>query len=165
MQAGALGQKTGAGFYKKVGKEIQRLDFANGEYVAGGGKADDLVARILKEKDPAKRMKALRESKNPQAQFLWAIFRDAFHYIARPSGIDCRQRARRRFRHALGLWPERRPVRDPGRPPAGSRSRNGSRKTSMPARRCAKAPLPAWVFDGRSGVHAPDGSYSAARKT
>src|ERR1017187_10847552 len=27
-------------------------------------------------------MKTLRESKNPQAQFLWAIFRDVFHYIA-----------------------------------------------------------------------------------
>ncbi len=29
----------------------------------------------------------------------------------RASGIDRRQRARRRFRHALGLWPECRPVR------------------------------------------------------
>src|SRR5205085_6959029 len=25
----------------------------------------------------------------------------------------------------------------------------------------AKAPLPAWVMDGRTGVHGPDGSYSA----
>ncbi len=82
VTAGALGQKTGAGFYKKVGRDVQRLDFATGQYVAGGGKADDLVVRILKEKDPAKRMKALRESTHPQAQFLWAIFRDAFHYIA-----------------------------------------------------------------------------------
>ena len=82
VAAGALGQKTGAGFYKKVGKEVQRLDFATGQYVAGGGKADDLVGRILKDKDPAKRMKALHDSTNPQAQFLWAIFRDAFHYIA-----------------------------------------------------------------------------------
>jgi 3-hydroxyacyl-CoA dehydrogenase len=82
VTAGALGQKTGAGFYKKVGRDVQRLDFATGQYVAGGGKADDLVGRILKEKDPAKRMKALRDSTNPQAQFLWAIFRDAFHYIA-----------------------------------------------------------------------------------
>ncbi len=49
------GQKTGAGFYKKVGKDIQRLDPANGEYVAGGGKADDMVARILKKKDPVEK--------------------------------------------------------------------------------------------------------------
>ena len=25
----------------------------------------------------------------------------------------------------------------------------------------AKAPLPAWVFDGRKGVHSPQGSYSS----
>src|SRR3954470_8041004 len=82
VAAGALGQKAGAGFYKKVGKDILRLDAAKGDYVAGGGKADELVARILKEKDPVKRIKALHDSTNPQAQFLWAIFRDAFHYIA-----------------------------------------------------------------------------------
>ncbi|MDE2161248.1 MAG: enoyl-CoA hydratase/isomerase family protein, partial [Burkholderiales bacterium] len=29
----------------------------------------------------------------------------------------------------------------------------------------AKAPLPDWVFDGRSGVHTPEGSWSASRKT
>ncbi|MFY0104306.1 hypothetical protein ABTP95_21050, partial [Acinetobacter baumannii] len=55
---------------------------AKGDYVPGGAKADDIIARILKEKDPVKRMKALHDSTNPQGQFLWAIFRDAFHYIA-----------------------------------------------------------------------------------
>ncbi|MDB5858026.1 MAG: 3-hydroxyacyl-CoA dehydrogenase, partial [Ramlibacter sp.] len=32
IEQGALGQKTGAGFYKKVGKEIQRLDPSTGTY-------------------------------------------------------------------------------------------------------------------------------------
>ena len=82
IKAGSLGQKTGAGFYKKVGKEILRFDGEKGDYVPSTGKADDLVVRILKEKDPVKKMKALRESTNPQAQFLWSIFRDTFHYIA-----------------------------------------------------------------------------------
>ena len=27
----------------------------------------------------------------------------------------------------------------------------------------SKAPLPAWVFDGREGVHTPEGSWSAAQ--
>ena len=48
IEKGALGQKTGAGFYKKVGKDILRLDPAKGDYVAGGGKADEIVARMLK---------------------------------------------------------------------------------------------------------------------
>jgi len=81
IKAGALGQKAGAGFYKKVGKDILRLDPAKRDYVAGGGKADPIVERMLK-KPAAERLKLLRESSNPQAQFVWAILRDAFHYAA-----------------------------------------------------------------------------------
>ena len=163
VQAGALGQKSGAGFYKKVGKEIQRLDFAKGEYVPGGGKADDLIARILKEKDPAKRMKTLRESKNPQAQFLWAIFRDVFHYIAvhleaiADNARDVDFAMRWGFGQSVGpfeTWQT-----------AGWQQVAGWIKDDIDAGNAlCKAPLPAWVFDGRSGVHAPEGSWSPARK-
>ncbi len=158
LDAGALGQKTGAGFYKKVGKDILRFDAEKGDYVPGGDKADEIVARILK-KPPAERLKLLRDSKNPQAQFLWAILRDSFHYAAVHLADDRRERARRRLRDALGLRHERRARSSSGRRPAGRRWRSGSRKTSTPARRCRKAPLPAWVFDGLgggdAGVHAP----------
>jgi 3-hydroxyacyl-CoA dehydrogenase len=78
---GQLGQKSGAGFYKKVGRDILRFDNASGDYVAGGAKADEIVVRMLK-KPAAERFKLLRESTNPQAQFLWAVFRDVWHYIA-----------------------------------------------------------------------------------
>jgi 3-hydroxyacyl-CoA dehydrogenase len=53
LAAGALGQKTGAGFYKKVGKDIQRFDPATGGYAAAGGKADEIVARMLKKPAPS----------------------------------------------------------------------------------------------------------------
>ena len=33
-------------------------------------------------KDPAKKFAELRASEHPQAQFLWAVFRDLFHYSA-----------------------------------------------------------------------------------
>lgn len=82
IEQGALGQKSGVGFYKKEGKSILRLDPAQKAYVPGGGKADDAVAAILAERDPAKRLAALHDSDNPQAQFLWAILRDSFHYSA-----------------------------------------------------------------------------------
>ncbi|MGP1679503.1 MAG: 3-hydroxyacyl-CoA dehydrogenase/enoyl-CoA hydratase family protein [Burkholderiales bacterium] len=164
VQAGALGQKSGAGFYKKVGKEIQRLDFATGEYVAGGGKADDLVARILKEKDPAKRMKTLRESKNPQAQFLWAIFRDVFHYIAvhlesiADNARDVDFAMRWGFGQSIGpfeTWQT-----------AGWQQIAGWIKEDIDGGKAiCRVPLPTWVSDGRNGVHAPDGSWSPARKT
>ena len=163
IAAGALGQKTKAGFYKKVGKDVQRLDFASGQYVAGGGKADDLVARILKEKDPAKRMKALRDSTNPQAQFLWAIFRDAFHYIAvhleaiADNARDVDFAMRWGFGQKLGpfeTWQA-----------AGWQQVAQWVKEDIDAGKAlCSAPLPAWVFEGRSAVHTLDGSWSPARK-
>ncbi|HCE10100.1 MAG TPA: 3-hydroxyacyl-CoA dehydrogenase [Oxalobacteraceae bacterium] len=164
---GALGQKAGAGFYKKVGKDILRIDPVKGEYVTGGAKADDLVARILKEKDPVKRMKALHDSTNPQAQFLWAIFRDAFHYISvhlesiADNARDVDFALRWGFGWKLGpfeTWQA-----------AGWQQIATWVKEDIDAGKAlSTAPLPAWVFDGKvhenSGVHAADGAYSPAKK-
>ncbi|PFH10372.1 3-hydroxyacyl-CoA dehydrogenase [Collimonas sp. PA-H2] len=163
VEQGALGQKTGAGFYKKVGKDILRIDAAKGEYVTGGGKADELVARILKDKDPVKRMKTLRESTNPQAQFLWSIFRDGFHYIAvhmesiADNARDIDFAMRWGFGWSVGpfeIWQS-----------ADWKQIAGWVKEDIDAGKAlCNAPLPAWVFDGRTGVHAADGSYSPAKK-
>jgi 3-hydroxyacyl-CoA dehydrogenase len=46
------------------------------------GEIAEEVAAILKIKNPAEKFAALRASSQPQAQFLWAIFRDIFHYAA-----------------------------------------------------------------------------------
>ncbi|WP_395824531.1 3-hydroxyacyl-CoA dehydrogenase/enoyl-CoA hydratase family protein [Collimonas sp.] len=163
IEQGALGQKAGAGFYKKVGKDILRIDAAKGEYVTGGGKADELVARILKDKDLVKRMKTLRESTNPQAQFLWSIFRDGFHYIAvhmeaiADNARDIDFAMRWGFGWSVGpfeIWQA-----------ADWKQIAAWVKEDIEAGKAlCNAPLPAWVFDGRSGVHAADGSYSPAKK-
>src|SRR5690606_37169025 len=79
---GALGQKSGAGVYRKVGKEIRVLDPAAGDYRPAAGAVADEVEAILKQRDPAQRFAALRASAHPQAQFLWSLFRDIFHYSA-----------------------------------------------------------------------------------
>src|SRR5262249_47071397 len=71
VEKGALGQKSGAGFYKKVGPDILRLDPEKGDYVPAGAKADETVSAILKNKNSAERLRLLRESPNRQAQFLW----------------------------------------------------------------------------------------------
>jgi len=162
IEKGALGQKSGAGFYKKVGKDILRLDFAKGEYVAGGGKADEIVARMLK-KAPAERLKLLRESSNPQAQFLWAILRDSFHYVAVHLAeiADSAREVDFAMRWGFGtqqgpfeLWQA-----------AGWKQVAGWVQQDIEAGKAlSKAPLPAWVFDGRDGVHTPEGSWSAAEK-
>ncbi len=161
---GALGQKSGAGFYKKVGKDILRLDPASGEYVPAGAKADPIVDRILK-KPPAERLKLLRESTNPQAQFLWALLRDGFHYAAVHLGevADSAREIDFAMRWGFGarqgpfeLWQEagwKQVAQWIGEDIAAGKTLSG-------------APLPGWVFEGpvpEKGVHTPEGSWSASR--
>jgi 3-hydroxyacyl-CoA dehydrogenase len=163
IEKGALGQKTGAGFYKKVGKDILRLDPAKGDYVPAGGKADAIVERMLK-KPAAERLKLLRESSNPQAQFVWAILRDAFHYAAvhletiADNARDVDFAMRWGFGMKQGpfeLWQD-----------AGWQQVAEWVKADIDAGKAlSTAPLPAWVFDGRTGVHTPEGSWSPSKKT
>ncbi|MDQ6680985.1 MAG: 3-hydroxyacyl-CoA dehydrogenase/enoyl-CoA hydratase family protein, partial [Pseudomonadota bacterium] len=164
IEQGALGQKSGAGFYKKEGKDILRLDPATGSYVPGGAKADEIVARILK-KPPAERLKLLHDSKNPQAQFVWAILRDSFHYAAvhlaeiAESASDIDFAMRWGFGASQGpfeLWQA-----------AGWDTVAQWIADDIAAGKAlSNAPLPAWVFDGsisaNLGVHRPEGSWSPA---
>ena len=163
IEKGALGQKAGAGFYKKVGKDILRLDPAKADYVPAGGKADPLVDRILK-KPAAERLKLLRESSNPQAQFLWAIQRDAFHYAAvhlesiAETARDVDFAMRWGFGSKQGpfeIWQA-----------AGWLQVAEWIKADIEAGKAlSSAPLPAWVFSGpvaEKGVHTPEGSWSPA---
>lgn len=82
VEKGALGQKSGAGFFRKEGKAILRLDPAAGAYVPADAKIDDGVAAILANPDVSAKLAALRASDHPQAQFVWAVLRDTFHYSA-----------------------------------------------------------------------------------
>ncbi len=162
IERGALGQKTGAGFYKKVGKDILRFDPARDDYVASGARADAIVDRILRKPVP-ERLKLLRESTHPQARFLWAILRDSFHYAAVHLGeiADSAREVDLALRWGFGarqgpfeLWQE-----------AGWQQVAQWIQDDIAAGQalCA-APLPDWVFDGRSGVHSPEGSWSPARQ-
>jgi 3-hydroxyacyl-CoA dehydrogenase len=163
IEKGALGQKTGAGFYKKVGKDILRLDFATGEYVAGGGKADDIVARMLK-KAPAERLKLLRESSNPQAQFLWSILRDSFHYCA--VHLDTVADTAREIDFAMrwGFGSQQGPF-ELWQAAGWLQVAQWIRADIQDGKALSSAPLPSWVTEGpvaaAGGVHTPEGSWSA----
>jgi len=167
VEKGALGQKAGAGFYRKEGKAIKVLDPKKGEYVEGGGKADELVARILKKKDPAERLKLLRETDHPQAKFLWAIFRDAFHYIAvhLESIADTARDVDFALRWGFG-W---------STGPFETWQAGGWKQIAEwvqadidAGEALSKAPLPSWAFDGPvarlKGVHTAEGSWSPAKR-
>ncbi len=160
--AGALGAKTKGGIYLKKGRDLHVLDPASGGYVTAGAQADERVTEILAIKDPAQKLKRLRESDHPQAQFLWACFRDTFHYIAyhlkdvAHSARDVDLAMRWGFGWKLGpfeIWQA-----------GGWAQVAGWIEEDIAAGRAlAGEPLPAWARDpARTGVHFPQGSYDAA---
>ncbi len=164
---GALGQKSGGGFYKKEGKAIKVLDPQTGEYVESGTKADELIGRILK-RPAAERLKLLRESEHAQAQFLWSIFRDVFHYIAvhLESIADNARDVDLAIRWGFG-WNEG-PFE--GWQAAGWKQVAEWVQADIAAGKAlSKAPLPSWVLEGavaeKGGVHTSEGSFSPAANT
>jgi 3-hydroxyacyl-CoA dehydrogenase len=156
---GALGQKTGAGFYRKAGKDIVVLDLASKDYRPSQQKPSDALAAILAIKDPAERFAKLRASQEPQAQFLWAVFRDLFHYTAYHLA-DIAETARDvdfaiRWGYGWKLGPF-----ETWQAAGWQQIATWINADIAAGKTMSKAPLPAWVTDGRSGVHGSDGSFA-----
>jgi 3-hydroxyacyl-CoA dehydrogenase len=82
IEAGALGQKSGAGVFRKVGKDIKVFDPPSGDYRDPDYGIRDEVKAILAIKDAGQRLAALAQCEHPETEFLWAIHRDLFHYCA-----------------------------------------------------------------------------------
>lgn len=159
IEKGALGQKSGAGVYRKVGKDIHVLDPAARDYRPSTGKASDEVAAILKGRDPVERLGKLRASGDPQAQFLWAVFRDLFHYTAYHLA-DIADNARDvdfaiRWGYGWAMGPFEQWQASGWRQVAGWIAEDIAAGKAM-----SDAPLPAWVLDGRDGVHGAEGSFA-----
>ncbi len=171
MDAGALGQKAKAGFYKKVGRDILRFDPEKKDYVPGGEKADEVYGRMLK-KPAGERLKLLRNAEGVngqnQGQFLWAILRDGFHYAAihlhsiAETARDVDLAMRWGFGMQQGpfeLWQE-----------AGWLEVATMVQEDIDAGKAlCKAPLPDWVFKGpvadKGGVHQAEGSWNPTTRT
>lgn len=159
---GALGQKTGAGIFRKVGKDIQVLDLKAQDYKLAEGTAAPEVVEILKIKNPAEKFAKLRESKHPQAQFLWAVFRDLFHYSAYHLA-DIAETARDvdlaiRWGYGWSLGPF-----ETWQAAGWKQVAQWIADDIVAGKAMSSAPLPDWVFDGREGVHAAEGSYSPVK--
>jgi len=162
LEMGNLGQKTKAGFFKKVGRDVMRFDLESKEYVSAGEKADEVYARMLK-KPAGERLKLLRNAEGAQGQFLWAILRNAFHYAAvhlasiadNARDVDfCMRWGFGMQQGPFELWQE-----------AGWLEVANMVKEDIDAGKAlCKAPLPDWVFKGpvadAGGVHTPAGSWN-----
>ncbi|MGE0208471.1 MAG: 3-hydroxyacyl-CoA dehydrogenase/enoyl-CoA hydratase family protein [Lysobacteraceae bacterium] len=164
IEKGALGQKAGAGIFRKVGKNIVVLDLEKQDYRTSDRKAADEVVEILKTKNPVEKFARLRASAHPQAQFVWALFRDLFHYSAyHLAGIaDTARDVDFAIRWGYGwkLGPFETWQAADWKQVAGWIAEDITAGKAM-----STAPLPDWVFDGRSGVHGAAGSFSPARDT
>ncbi len=160
VDQGALGQKTKRGIYQKIGKEIHVLDLHTKEYRLSDSKIDEEVKEILRERDWGMKLAGLRRNPHPQAQFLWATFRDVFHYCAlqleriADNARDFDFAVRWGFGWDNGpfeIWQA-----------AGWQQVAGWIAADIAAgKTMATASLPAWVTDpARTGVHTAQGSYS-----
>ncbi len=162
IQQGALGQKSGAGFYKKSGRDILVLDPAKGSYQPSGGKADDLIVRILK-KPLAERFALLRETDHPQAQFLWAIYRDVFHYVAVHLEAIAGNARDLDFAIRWGFGWDQGPF-ETWQAAGWKTIANWIAEDIAAGKTLASVPLPAWVSEGpvaeQGGVHQAAGSFS-----
>jgi 3-hydroxyacyl-CoA dehydrogenase len=165
IDQGALGQKTRKGVYQKIGDDIHVLDLKTRTYRLSGGKADEGVVEILRNKDVAARFEQLHASSHPQAQFLWAIYRDAFHYCAvnlaaiADNARDLDLAIRWGFGWSQGpfeIWQA-----------AGwSRIAGWIAEDIRAGRAMTDTPLPAWAVEqGRTGVHSAQGSFAPADST
>jgi 3-hydroxyacyl-CoA dehydrogenase len=166
LEMGNLGQKTKAGFFKKVGRDVSRFELASKSYVPAGEKADEVYGRMLK-KPAGERLKLLRNSEGAQGQFLWAILRNAFHYAAvhlasiadNARDVDfCMRWGFGMKQGPFELWQE-----------AGWLEVANMVKEDIDAGKAlCSAPLPDWVFsgpvaesnNGAGGVHTPQGSWN-----
>jgi 3-hydroxyacyl-CoA dehydrogenase len=160
---GALGQKTRAGAFRKVGKEIQVLDPITQAYRPAAATVAPEVEAILNIGDPAERFRALRASTHKQAQFLWAIFRDVFHYSAYHLAVIADNARDLDFAMRWGFGWAQGPFET--WQAAGWRAIAAGIQADIEAGQAmAKASLPGWVAE-RNGVHEAGGSYSAASGT
>ena len=157
---GTLGHKTKAGIYTRRGKDFFVLDVGSQDYRPAAGVVADEVQAILKEKDPAQQLAKLRACPHPQARFLWAIFRDVFHYCAVHLGeiAHCARDVDLAIRWGFG-W-QRGPF-EVWQAAGWQQVAQWIAEDVAAGKAMASVPLPAWVTDGRQGVHAPQGSFCA----
>jgi len=160
VDQGSLGQKSKRGIYQKIGREIHVLDLNTREYKLSDAKVDEGVKDILRERDWAKKLAGLRANPHPQAQFLWAVFRDVFHYCALQLEFIADNARDFDFAVRWGFGWDNGPF-EIWQAAGWQQVSNWLAADIAAGKTMADTPLPDWVTDSsRTGVHTQAGSYS-----
>lgn len=159
IENGALGQKTGAGVFRKEGKAIRVFDPKAGDYRDSDYSLPDEVQKVLAIRDPGKKLAELARCDNAHTEFLWSIHRDLFHYCAYFLGeiADSAREVDLAIRWGYGwklgpfeVWQA-----------AGWKHMAELVERDVSAGKTGvDAKLPGWVTD-IEGAHSPEGSWSA----
>ncbi len=165
IERDTLGQKSGAGIYRKQGREIFVLDPATLDYRPATREADPAVIGILKLADPVARLEQLRADTHPQAQFLWRVTRDMLHYCAVHLEVIADNARDLDLAVRWGFGWQQGPF-EQWQSAGWQRVARWLADDIAAGRTMAAAPLPAWVLDpARAGVHTPAGSWSPAARS
>ena len=83
IEKGSLGSKTRKGIYEKIGQDIHVFDPKEEKYRLSDKTISSKVKKIIKDnKGIENALIELSQCNDPQAQFLWSVHRDVFHYTA-----------------------------------------------------------------------------------
>ena len=155
---GSLGQKTRIGVYHKTQEGILVFDPKLQNYRPCEHGVSKDIEEIFKFKSLSQKLKSCRVSSNPQAQLIWGILRDLFHYCAvhleeiADTARDLDLAMRWGYGWDYGpfeLWQM-----------AEWEMILAALEEDMKAQKTlSQAPIPAWV-KGRKLVHFPEGSFS-----
>lgn len=110
-----LGEKTGQGFYKRVGpeKQIHAINWKTFEYHPAAKPGFPLVEEVRRIPDFAERLRVLVSSSGREGTFLWNVFKHVFQYSAAKVGeisdriVEIDRAMRWGYGHKLGpfeLW-------------------------------------------------------------
>lgn len=86
VESGRVGRKAGAGFYKKVGKELLVLNRQTLDYQPQNKTRYDSIAACKGEDEAARRIKALLSLEDRASEFAWKLLSRTLYYSAHLMG-------------------------------------------------------------------------------
>ncbi len=159
IEKGALGSKTKAGIYTKDKEGLKVIDLSTGAYRLADKKADKEVLDILRIKNWSEKFDALKVSSVPEAQFLWACFRDIFHYASVLLGqiSDSPRDMDLAIRWGFG-WKEG--IFEIWQQGGWNKIANWIKEDIANGKSLSTQALPDWVFENSNGVYQDNKYYS-----